>query len=53
MKKLKMTQFFPELHTHPTCHTLSMFGMLRQRVQVPDNSQQLCTTIEEEWDNIP
>ena len=24
-----------------------------QRVPVPDNIQQLCTAIEEEWDNIP
>jgi hypothetical protein len=26
--KLKMSQFFHGLHTHPTCHPLSMFGML-------------------------
>ena len=26
--KLKMSQFFPDLHTHQTCHPLSMFGML-------------------------
>ena len=26
--KLKMSQFFHGLHTHQTCHPLSMFGML-------------------------
>jgi hypothetical protein len=26
--KLKMSQFFPSLHTHQTRHPLSMFGML-------------------------
>nr|XP_046178993.1 acyl-CoA-binding domain-containing protein 7-like isoform X1 [Oncorhynchus gorbuscha] len=26
--KLKMSQFFHVLHTHQTCHPLSMFGML-------------------------
>jgi hypothetical protein len=30
-----------------------MFGMLWiDRVPVPTNIQQLCTAIEEEWDNI-
>ena len=51
--KLKMSQFFLGL----TCHPLSMFEMLwicvRQCVPVPANIQQLCTAIEEEWDNIP
>ena len=56
--KLKMSQFFHGLHTHQTCHPLSMFGMLWVEVydsvfQFPDNIQQLCTAIEEEWDNIP
>ncbi len=27
--------------------------LIRQRVPVPDNIQQLCTAIEEEWTNIP
>ena len=27
-KELKMSQFFHGLHTHQTCHPLSMFGML-------------------------
>jgi hypothetical protein len=26
---------------------------VRQRVPVPGNIQQLCTAIEEEWENIP
>jgi hypothetical protein len=52
-----MSQFFHGLHTHQTCHPLSMFGMLwidiYQRVPVPNNIQQLRTAIDEEWDNIP
>ena len=56
--KLKMSQLFYGLHTHRTCHPLSMFGMLwihlyEDGVPVPANIQQLHTTIEEEWDNIP
>ena len=27
-RKLKMFKFFRGLHTHQTCHPLSMFGML-------------------------
>jgi hypothetical protein len=46
------------LHTHQTCHPLSMCGMLWIDVydsvfQFPPNIQQLRTAIEEEWDGIP
>ena len=56
--KLKMSQFFHGLHTHQTCHPLSMYGYaldrrVQQRVLVPTNIQQLHTAVEEEWDNIP
>ena len=56
--KLKQCQFFHGLHTHQTCHPLTMFGMLwidmyGSVFQFPTNIQQLRTAIEEEWDNIP
>ena len=63
-----MSQFIcpSGLHTHQTCHPLSMFGMLwidvydavhdnvhDNVVPFPANIQKLRTAIEEEWDNIP
>ncbi len=52
------TQFLHGQHTHRTCHSLSMFGILWIGVYdsvfpVPANIQQLRTAIEEEWTNIP
>ena len=32
VRKLKMSQFFHGLHTHQTCHPMSMFGMLQINV---------------------
>ena len=50
-----MSQSVYGLHTHLTCHPLSMFGVQRvqQCVPVPENIQQLLTVIEKERDNIP
>ena len=52
--KLKMSQFF---HTHQTSPIEHVWDALdwrvRQCVPVLANIQQLCTVIEEEWDNIP
>ena len=50
--KLKMSQFFHGLHTHQTCHPLSMVGMRWIDGPDPANIQQLRTAIEEAWDNI-
>ena len=55
--KLKMSQFFHGLHTHQMSRVehvwYALDQRLRQRVPVPAKIQQLCTAIEEEWDNIP
>jgi hypothetical protein len=54
--KLKMFQFFHGLHTHSPnrSHIEHVWDALDWRVwqRVPTNIQQLCTVIEEEWDNI-
>ncbi len=46
---LKASQLLHGQHTHRTCHTLSM-SLIEH---VPANIWQLCTSIEEEWTNIP
>ena len=55
--KLKVIQFFHGLHTHQTCHPLSMFGMLWIHVydcvfQFPPISSNFARPLED-WDYIP